>query len=478
MTDPRIGTVVGERFEIRSKVGEGGMGVVYLAEDRTANAQAAIKFLHTQLMANEDFVQRFRQEGKSASRFRHPHAVQVLDGGEDDEGIPWLAMEYCGGQSLKRILKDQAPLPSIRACRIGKQIVEAVGEAHKNGIIHRDLKPENIKVEAGAEGQERVKVLDFGVAKFVGTEDEDEMTGAVKTKTGVVFGTPKYMAPEQILGEPVDGRTDLYAIGAILYEMLTGGPPFPSDDIMGFVTKHLKEPAEPLRERAPDLAIPKGLEDLVLGLLAKDRSERPARAADVARALEEFTDLAADAEEGPAARPRGAVFLAGGFLGAVASIALGPAGIGLAVALGIGATVAYFLFPRIGEKAFYLRALVVAGVLAIGGAISTFAFGTPGYVATGLGMGTLFVYVLFSAGWGRRDRAQAFLLGGVLAPILAIPLLPFPVVSETGASFHRVWALTSLDLTSLGPALALLAIALLFSATAFVAPLPAERKES
>ena len=134
MTDPRIGTVVGERFEIRSKVGEGGMGVVYLAEDRTANAQAAIKFLHTQLMANEDFVQRFRQEGKSASRFRHPHAVQVLDGGEDDEGIPWLAMEYCGGQSLKRILSDQAPLPSIRACRIGKQIVEAVGEAHKNGI--------------------------------------------------------------------------------------------------------------------------------------------------------------------------------------------------------------------------------------------------------------------------------------------------------------------------------------------------------
>jgi len=477
MTDPRIGTVVGNRFELTSKVGEGGMGVVYLAEDRTANAQAAVKFLHRQLMANEDFVQRFRQEGKSASRFRHPNGVQVLDGGEDDDGVPWLAMEYCGGRSLKRLLRDEAPLQVKRACLIVKQILEAVGEAHKNGIIHRDLKPENIKVEGGPDGRERVKVLDFGVAKFVGTEDEDEMTGAVKTKTGVVFGTPKYMAPEQILGEPVDGRSDIYSIGAILYEMLSGGPPFPSDDIMGFVTKHLKEPVEPLTQRVPNLSIPAGIEELVLQMLAKDRTRRPARAVDVARTLEEIANPEADADGADAAAgPKGAALLVGGLLGAAVSLAFAPVCAGMAIGLGAGATAAYFLFPRIGEKAFFLRALIVAAGLALGGAVSTFAFGGSWLLALSLGMGALFVYVLFSAGWGRRDRAQAFLLGGVVAPVLAIPLLPFPVVSITGTKFFRVWSLSSPDLTSLGPALALLAIALLFSATAFVVPLPGARE--
>ena len=478
MTDPRIGIVVGERFELTSKVGEGGMGVVYLAEDRAANAQAAVKFLHSQFMVKEEFVQRFRQEGKSASRFRHPNAVQVLDGGEDDEGIPWLAMEYCGGKSLKRLLRDDAPLPVKRACLLGKQILEAVGEAHKNGIIHRDLKPENIKVEAMPNGRDRVKVLDFGVAKFVGVDDEDEMTGAVKTKTGVVFGTPKYMAPEQILGEPVDGRSDIYSIGAILYEMLTGGPPFPSDDIMGFVTKHLKEPVEPLSQRAPNLKFPAGLEELVLQMLAKDRSERPARAGDVAKSLEQFANPDADAASTQiAAGPRGFAFLVGGILGAAVAFALAPTAAGVAIGLGAGATAACFLFPRIGELAFVLRALSVSAALAIGVSVSTFAFGSPGYLVAALGMAALFIYVLFSAGWGRRDRAQAFLLGGVLAPILTIPLLPFPAVSESGTRFFRVWSLTSPDLASLGPALALLAIALLFSAMAFVAPLPGERKE-
>ncbi|MEN8149037.1 MAG: serine/threonine-protein kinase [Planctomycetota bacterium] len=473
MSDPRIGTVVGERFEILSKVGEGGMGIVYLADDRMSDDQAAVKFLHTQFMAKEEFVQRFRQEGKSASRFRHPNAVQILMGGEDDAGIPWLAMEFCGGRSLQGILRDDSPLPVDRACRIGRQILEAVGEAHKSGIIHRDLKPENIKVEVGPQGREKVKVLDFGVAKFIGTEDEDEMDGAVKTKTGVVFGTPKYMAPEQILGEPVDGRSDLYSIGAILYEMLSGGPPFPSDDILGFVTKHLKEPVEPLSTRVPDQKIPAGVEELVESLLAKDRAERPSRASDAVRRLDEVANREEPADVEPSsAGAKGALFLAGGVLGAAAAWAFGATGAAVAAGLGVGATIAYFAFPRIGETAFCLRTAIVAVLVAVAGAVAVFGLDGEAYLAVGLGTGAVLVYVLFSAGWGRRSRSQAFLLGGVVAPLVAIPLIPFPA----GESFSRIWDLTTFDTTALGPALGLFLAALLFSATAFVVPLPEERK--
>ncbi len=472
MTDPQLGKIVGERFRLTSRIGEGGMGVVYLAEDQAGGGRAAVKFLHRHLLQNADFLARFRQEAKSAGRFRHENAVRILAEGDDEDGVPWIAMEFCPGKSLKAVLREEGPLSVSRSCRIAEQILRALAAAHERGIIHRDLKPENVKVESGEDG-DTIKVLDFGVAKFVGTDAGDEMTGAVKTKTGVVFGTPKYMSPEQILGEPVDARSDIYSVGAILYEMLTGTPPFASNDIMGFVTKHVKEPVERPSVRAPDRNIPEALERIVMETLEKNRVARPARAAEVADSLRPFTKVSGKAAERrgrPALAWRHLVLAAGGGLGAAASFLLVPehavAGAAPAAGLGVGAALAFLRFPSVGEAAFWLRLLVVAvfvgGAAAAGWAVT----GDHPFLAAGLALGALFVFVLHSMGWGRRSRLGAFLLGGIVAPLLAIPLLPLP----GGNEYRAIWEIENPGLEDAGPALALLALALLFALASLAAP--------
>jgi hypothetical protein len=464
----RLGTTVGERFRLISLIGEGGMGTVYLAEDVAAGGQAAVKFLRDNLVSKEEFVARFRQEARSASRFRHESAVRVLATGEDKASVPWIAMEHCGGKSLKEVLQEEAPLSVGRACTIAMQVLNALSEAHNSGIIHRDLKPGNIKVEKRETG-ELAKILDFGVAKFVGSAEDEEMSGAVKTKTGVVFGTPKYMSPEQILGESVDSRSDIYSLGAIVYEMLTGTPPFVSEDILGFVTRHMKESVEPLSERAPEVEIPPDLERIVMETLEKNRVARPARAAALAKDFEPYAK-AGSAVGRRRRQVRGLGFLAGGVAGALLSALLTPAlassSVATALGLGIGSTVAFLVFPRCGEASFWIRTLVVAGALAVAEAVGILAAGGPFPVGMAMGAAALFVYVLFAAGWGGGSRIAGAIMGGLLAPIAALPFLPIPA----GEVYVRLWSVEGADLASLGPAVALLIIGIAFAAGALVAP--------
>jgi serine/threonine-protein kinase len=286
--DPMIGRVLAGRFEIASVLGEGGMGKVYSARDQETDQLAAVKVVSVKLSDNEEYVQRLKQEARTAGRLRHENAVRILAHGETDTGEAYLAMEYCPGRSLKEMIAKEKHLGVARSSNIIAQVLGAVGAAHKQGIIHRDLKPENIKIAPDALRGEGVKVLDFGVAKFIGGDGAPEMENAVKTKTGIILGTPKYMAPEQIRGEQTDGRADIYSCGAILYEMLSGAPPFQSEDVFGYVSKHLKEPVIPLAERCPEYAIPKELDDLVLWMLEKNPLQRPKDAQQVVEVLGKF----------------------------------------------------------------------------------------------------------------------------------------------------------------------------------------------
>ncbi len=474
MTDPFVGTVVGDRFQISARIGEGGMGLVYSAEDRETDGQVAVKFLHQHLLQNEEFVARFRQEAKSANSFKHDHAVGVLTSGDDDQGVPYIAMEFCPGRSLHAFLEETAPVPYDRACRIAEQVLRALGEAHRSGIIHRDLKPDNIKVETRDDGTDFVMVLDFGVAKFIGTEDMSEMSGAVKTKTGVVFGTPKYMAPEQILGDPVDGRSDIYSVGAILYEMLCGVPPFESDDVMEFVTKHLTEPVIPPRKRVPNVSIPPGLERVVMEMLDKNRVARPSRAVEVADTLLLYSKPGSGAGEIGAPGPRMQVgllfYLLGGVIGGVAAYFLCPdyamLGALTGVGLGAGSVLAFFLFPKVGEGAFWVRSLIVAFFLAGAGAAAWLFAAATSPLVFFFPISAFLVFVLYAAGWGRRKRLPGAILAGVVAPIMIMTLMPFPADGR----FLRVWGLQTLDMSSLSAGLALTALAGIFALTALAAP--------
>jgi hypothetical protein len=290
----------------------------------------------------------------------------------------------------------------------------------------------------------------------------------------VVFGTPKYMAPEQILGEKVDGRSDIYAAGAILYEMLTGSAPFTSDNIMGYVNKHLKEPVEPPSSRAPDQPIPEELEKLVLELLEKNRVARPARAAEVADALEEFSEAEQQvAEPSRRFRPAHLAVLAGGVLGGVVGALLAPQqgpALAIGAGLGIGAFLSFLAFPRVSDRLFWVRLAIVVGAVGAGMAVSLVLPGGAVFVSGALALGAVAVFALFSLGWGRRSRVLAFVLGGLLAPLLVVPLLSFP--GNPDGYIHFTEALEAGG-EALGPALVLASLAFVFGLSVFVAPLAA-----
>lgn len=467
MTDPFVGTVVGGRYQITSRIGEGGMGLVYIADDEVTGEKAAVKFLHRHLLQNQEFVARFRQEAKSAGSFDHENVVKVISAGDSDDGVPFIAMDFCPGRSLRTFLDELSPVPYDRVCRIGEQVLRALSEAHRNGIIHRDLKPDNIKVETRDDGTDFVKVLDFGVAKFIGTEEMSEMSGAVKTKTGVVFGTPKYMAPEQILGDPVDGRSDIYSVGAILYEMLSGHPPFDSDDVMEFVTKHLTEPVLPLRRKAPNVSVPPGLERVVLAMLDKNRVARPTRAAEVADTLLMYSKPGAGGGELGAAAPRlqiGLVFyLLAGLAGGAAAYFLAPKhgmlGGLTGVGLGVACVVAFYLFPKVGEGAFWVRTLIVALLLGAAGAGAFFIAKEEMPLVYFYPVSAFLVFELYAVGWGRRKRLPGVILAGLVAPVLILLLMPFP----EGKSYVRLMSLETWDLESMTTGIALAAMAVVFA---------------
>ena len=283
--DPWIGKLVQGRFRVEDRLGAGGMGVVYKAEQVAMRRPVALKMLHPQLVQDAEVVTRFENEAAACSKLTHPNTITVHDFGQAEDGSLFIAMEYIAGRSLEQELRTSGALPWERAVKIAIQICASLAEAHGHGIVHRDLKPGNIMLFERAGSPDTVKVLDFGIAKIcegVGGVDQRQAL----TRTGMVFGTPQYMSPEQIKGEKVGPRSDLYAVGVILYEMLTGDLPFSAETPMGMLTKHLLELPRPLRQALPSLQAPASLERIVMAAMAKEPDERPASMEDFGRELE------------------------------------------------------------------------------------------------------------------------------------------------------------------------------------------------
>ncbi|HVU51764.1 MAG TPA: serine/threonine-protein kinase, partial [Polyangia bacterium] len=268
--DPLIGLVLSDRYRIVRKLGEGGMGAVYQAEHALIEKRLALKVLFPELTRRADLVARFLQEAKAASRIGHENVIDISDFGQSPEGLVYIAMEYLDGEDLGRLIKTKGPQPWTRARPILMQIAKALRAAHEHGIIHRDMKPENVFLIRREGRPDFVKVLDFGIAKSV---NEDGDTPRL-TQAGMIFGTPEYMSPEQAQGQTPDHRVDVYAVGCLMYHLLTGDVPFRADNFMGILTKHLLEPVVPPRQRNPRAAIPIDVEAVCLRALEKDRDKR------------------------------------------------------------------------------------------------------------------------------------------------------------------------------------------------------------
>lgn len=434
------GTVLGDRFELEGLLGEGAMGVVYRALDRATDKPAAIKVLHNHLVGSREYVARFKREARAASRFRHPSAVRVLGSGTTDDRVPYIAMELVEGRSLKEVVTEDAPLAPGRACNIAGQLLSALGAAHQQGIVHRDMKPDNVRVSLDEDGIERPKILDFGVSKFVG--DAGEIEGGFKTKTGVVLGTPKYMAPEQIRGEGVDGRADVYAVGAMLHELLTGAPPFEADDVFGFVAMHLKQPVVPITERYPNIDVPIGVDELVVSMLQKDPKDRPNDAAALAEELAPYSiEDPRAAEKGRALQRGMAVVAVAGVVSAVLAAVLagssGFAGAGAGLGLGIGAALAAKLHPRPSVHGYVKRVACVLGAVGLAAAVVSFLPGSPGpRVAVAHALAGLLSYVGYLLVWSSPAVWLRPVVAGVVAPLVATLLVPVRVVSEGNDPYY------------------------------------------
>jgi serine/threonine-protein kinase len=259
--DPLIGQVLDGRYRIESVIGEGGMGLVYKAIHAALRKPLAIKVLRPEVSKNEQIVARFKQEAQSASQIGNQHIIDISDFGELPDGSTYFVMEFLNGRSLT-LAMEQERISNERTIHIAKQLCMALGAAHENGIVHRDMKPDNVQLIERGDDKDFVKVLDFGIAKVGG--------GTSKlTQAGQVFGTPHYMSPEQCAGTGVDHRTDIYAVGVILYEMATGAVPFDADNLMGILTKHLYENPIPPHELPPPVNVPPALEAVILKCLTK-----------------------------------------------------------------------------------------------------------------------------------------------------------------------------------------------------------------
>ena len=256
------------------------MGLVYKVEHVHLAKIAAMKVLHADMARDVEAVRRFRIEAQAVSRLDHPNIVQTFDFGQTDEAL-YLVMEYLKGEDLAAIVKREGTLPFDRAARLFVQVCSALAEAHEAGVIHRDLKPENIMVVQRRDGTEAAKVLDFGLAKL---RERSDTLGV--TSGNQVIGTPYYMSPEQVRSDPLDLRADIYSLGATLYRVLTGAPPFQGAPPVGVLTKHVTDPLDPPRKRAPELDLPPEADAIVARAMAKSPDDRYGSAADVGRELQ------------------------------------------------------------------------------------------------------------------------------------------------------------------------------------------------
>jgi serine/threonine-protein kinase len=281
--DTFLHQIIGGRYRVTAKIASGGMGDVYLAQHAQIDQRVAIKFLARRLTGDAQIVQRFFNEARTIGKVNHPGAVTLNDFGQTPDGTLYIIMEYIEGEPLNRFVENSAErrLSSETAVHIALQLCDVLDAAHKQGVIHRDLKPENIMVTPGRKGRPIVKILDFGIAKLL-TEDNR------LTQTGMVYGTPEFMSPEQATGADIDGRADLYAVACILYYMICGKPPFQFEHPMATMRAQASDPPPPLHVRTPGADVTPALEAVILRGLAKAPTQRPATIAAFADELEDL----------------------------------------------------------------------------------------------------------------------------------------------------------------------------------------------
>jgi serine/threonine protein kinase len=286
--DRLVGQTLDGRYYVERKIGEGGMGVVFAARHAVIERPLAIKVLKREVMRDTATIKRFVKEAQAASRIGHPNIVDVTDFGTTPDGMTFSVMEYIEGTTLGAALRASGPFAATRAIRITTQIARALAAAHDKGIVHRDLKPENVFLLERDNRPDFVKIVDFGIAKVAPTSPADANQPRL-TRAGSVFGTPEYMAPEQAAGRSdTDGRVDIYALGVILYEMLTGRVPHKGESMVRTLAMQMLDPIDPPRKARPDLDISPELEAIVMTALAKKRDQRYPTMTDFIAALEKL----------------------------------------------------------------------------------------------------------------------------------------------------------------------------------------------
>jgi len=297
-----LGTTLNGKYRIISELGAGAMGTVYLGEHIGLKKRIALKVLHSDLQVSDESLQRFQREGIAAGQFSHPNAIQIFDFDTSDSGVLYLAMEYVEGPNLKSVIRKRAPLPVGIAVELTRQILSVLAEAHGRGIVHRDLKPDNIMLVRGASGEETVKVLDFGLSKLV----DRPLDSSLMTQTGRIMGTPLYMAPEQCSGGEVDHRSDLYAVGLILHEMLSGKPTFGGETVPEILIAHTSTPPPSVLDTNPDIRLPVDLDEFLARALEKKREDRFQSATEMLAALDEvrYDQVGRSARRKKASKPR------------------------------------------------------------------------------------------------------------------------------------------------------------------------------
>jgi tRNA A-37 threonylcarbamoyl transferase component Bud32 len=324
---------IAERYDLEEVVGSGGMSAVYKARDTLLERNVALKILHQQFTDDEEYVARFRHEARTVAQLSHPNIVTVIDRGEDG-GRQFIVFEYVDGENLKEFLERNGPLPVRRALELGIEIARGLAFAHQHGLVHRDVKPQNVLLN----GEGKAKVTDFGIARSLDVERG-------MTQTGTVLGTSNYIAPEQASGQPVDAQTDIYALGVVLYELLTGEVPFPGENFVAVAMKHINESPPSLVEKRPD--VPLRLAAAVDRALEKDPRDRFASMDDLADELEACLVELDDPDAEATLVALSQVVRAGGMRRARAPRSWWPVALALVGAAAVGA--------------------VVAGVLALGG---------------------------------------------------------------------------------------------------------------
>jgi eukaryotic-like serine/threonine-protein kinase len=300
--DIYLEAVLNNRFKVESKIGEGGFGAVYRGVQLATGRKVALKLLHPEMTKDENLVARFRREGMVLCNLRDAHTITTYDFDQTPDGTLYIAMELLEGKSLHQVFHEQAPLDWKRMFKILIEMCSSLAEAHAQGIVHRDLKPENVYLESRPGNPEFVKILDFGIAKVMRGDSIDPQSPQL-TATGQTLGTLEYMSPEQLMGKPLDGRSDVYALGVVAYEMITGRLPFPdAKGPAGLITAQLKQTPQPPSQANPKANLPGMADRVILKCLEKDKNNRYADVTQLAHALQEVLDSARE-QSNPLATP-------------------------------------------------------------------------------------------------------------------------------------------------------------------------------